>query len=158
MDKGIDLIGTWKLPSLLEGDSLRVLVQCKAVQHNSGPVLIRELEGAFLGSPVAWRHGGRSDAGEASVGNIMAILAATKHATKATRDAMERSSWPMAYMHVGLDGVMEQVFWNRRASDIGLEGLGVTTRFLPRSKDSDDTVKKEAVLTWKDQVWEVNDR
>ncbi|EEP81654.1 conserved hypothetical protein [Uncinocarpus reesii 1704] len=50
-DSGIDLVGTWHLPS--HAHPLRVIVQCKAFRNKLGPNLIRELEGTFAGAPSA---------------------------------------------------------------------------------------------------------
>ncbi|TVY34146.1 Uncharacterized protein LSUB1_G006391, partial [Lachnellula subtilissima] len=52
-DYGIDLIGTWNLPSSLQ--PLQVLIQCKALASKAEPRVVRELEGAFVGAPTGWR-------------------------------------------------------------------------------------------------------
>ncbi|KAH6659753.1 glutathione S-transferase [Truncatella angustata] len=72
-DHGIDLLGTWSVPST--PTPLRVLLQCKASSVAStariGPATIRELEGAFVGAPPGWRGG-----------NVVGLLVTQKTATK----------------------------------------------------------------------------
>lgn len=127
-DCGIDLLGTWSLPlppsasspsDLPQAPTLRILVQCKAVQR-PGPHLIRELEGAFVGAPAGWR--GRA-------GGVLGLLVTERAATKGIRDALGRSGWPMGFVACSREGKVEQMLWNRRAEEEGWEGLGVGTRF-----------------------------
>ena len=117
-DFGIDLIGTWLIPS--SPRPLRVIMQCKvaATKTMIGPRLIRELEGAFVGAPSGWR-------GEGVVG----LLVAQKPATKGVRDSLGRSRWPMGFISCLPDGKVQQMLWNRQAEDQGLAGLGVAVRF-----------------------------
>ncbi|KAK4100854.1 hypothetical protein N658DRAFT_496947 [Parathielavia hyrcaniae] len=131
-DGGIDLLGTWpSLPlppppssssSALSGQGsplLRVLAQCKAVQRPR-PHLIRELEGAFAAAPVGWR--GRS--------GVVGLLVTEKPATKGIREALGRSQWPMGFVACSRDGRVEQLLWNRRAEEEGLEGVEVRLKYL----------------------------
>lgn len=49
-DGGVDLEGWWWIPSTTgsERRRVRVLAQCKALEHKLGPIHVRELEGAAL--------------------------------------------------------------------------------------------------------------
>ena len=112
-DYGIDLLGTWRLPSAAE--PLRALVQCKA--GAIGPHVVRELEGAFVGAPVGWRGAG-----------VLGVLASRKTATKGVGDALARSRWPMVFICCSAEGVVSQVRWNQKAAEEGLEGLHAVVR------------------------------
>lgn len=130
-DLGIDLLGSWALPS--RPKPLNVLVQCKAEAPK--PSMIRELEGAVVGAPVRYR-------GEGTI----AILAAAKEATKGVRDAVGRSGLPMAYLNITIEGKIRQFVWNHAAVECGLEGVGVALKYLV---DGDS----EVTLTWKGMPW-----
>ncbi|EFQ99313.1 hypothetical protein MGYG_02326 [Nannizzia gypsea CBS 118893] len=131
-DCGIDLVGTWALPPA-SAQPLRILVQCKAVKAKVGPNLIRELEGTFSGAPVGWRGEG-----------ILGMLVSTREATKGVRDTLIKSRYPLIWALADLDGSMRQFLWNRRAAEVGLEGLGVQIRHGGET----DPMKKTVVLTW----------
>jgi hypothetical protein len=137
-DGGIDLVGTWSVPSTPE--ALRVLIQCKATAQNTkvGPHLIRELEGTFVAAPVGWRGPG-----------VLGVLTAQKPATKGMRESLGRSRWPMGYISCSKDGRVEQMLWNRRAEEAGLEGLGVGVQFIDASEDQPGQPDQRLVLTWK---------
>ncbi|EFW14892.1 conserved hypothetical protein [Coccidioides posadasii str. Silveira] len=131
-DSGIDLVGTWHLPS--HPYPLRVIVQCKAFRNKLGPNLIRELEGTFAGAPVGWRGEG-----------IIGVLVSPREATKGVRDALTKSRFPLMWILADLeDGAVRQVLWNGRASEVALEGLGVQVKHLMSSGE----VKQKIVLTW----------
>ncbi|KAH0368121.1 hypothetical protein KCU65_g4107, partial [Aureobasidium melanogenum] len=130
-DLGIDLLGSWALPS--HPKPLNVLIQCKAEAPK--PSMIRELEGAVAGAPVRYR-------GEGTI----AILAAAKEATKGVRDAVGRSGLPMAYLNITTEGKIRQFVWNHAAVACGLEGVDVALRYLV---DGDS----EVTLTWKGVPW-----
>ncbi|KAI2781108.1 hypothetical protein F4815DRAFT_100328 [Daldinia loculata] len=137
-DCGIDLLGTWHVPSSPD-HALRVLVQCKASVAQStkiGPHHIRELEGTFAGAPPGWRSGP----------GLLAFLVSQKPATQGVRDAMATSSWPMGYALCSQDGGLEQMLWNSRAEEEGLESMGVAVRF---SNDTSKEAGKRLTLTWK---------
>lgn len=102
-DYGIDLLGTWTLPS--SPTPLKVLIQCKSQAQKVSPAIIRELEGMFIGAPVGWR----------GPGGVMALLACRRPATKGVREAMGRSRWPMGYVLCEDDGRVLQMLWNKRA-------------------------------------------
>ncbi|KAI4753601.1 hypothetical protein E4T52_01603 [Aureobasidium sp. EXF-3400] len=130
-DLGIDLLGTWAVPS--RPVPLNVLIQCKAEAPK--PSMVRELEGAVVGAPVAYR-------GEGTV----AILAAAKEATKGIRDAVGRSRLPMAYLNITTEGRVRQFVWNHAAVECGLEGVGVALRYLANDES-------DVSLTWKGMPW-----
>lgn len=115
-DFGIDLLGTWTPPST--SHRLKILIQCKAGAL-IGPRMIRELEGAFVGAPAGWRGKG-----------VLAWLVGERPATKGVREGLGRSKWPMGYVFCERGARVRQVIWNRRAEEEGLEGFGVTSRFV----------------------------
>lgn len=138
-DSGIDLVGTWHLPS--NTHPLRVLVQCKALKGKLGPNLVRELEGAFIGAPLGWR-------GE----NVLGFLVSPKSATKGVREAMRRSRWAMGWIMVENEdgeGRVKQVLWNRAAVNIGLEGITATVRYTEKNGCQDGALDNQCVLLWK---------
>ncbi|CEO60372.1 hypothetical protein PMG11_05001 [Penicillium brasilianum] len=137
-DAGIDLVGTWHLPERERERALRVLVQCKALRTKLGPNLVRELEGAIRQAPVGWR-----------TGQTVGVLVSPREATKGVRDALARSSYPLFWMMVELDGTLKQALWNARAAELGLGPLGVETRYGAGAVDTEsDSLRKEVVLTW----------
>ncbi|KAM0279084.1 hypothetical protein ACHAQH_004770 [Verticillium albo-atrum] len=128
-DCGIDLLGVWRIPQ--QSQNLRVIFQCKAGSQRTGPSLIRELEGSFAGAPVGWRGT-----------KVLAFLVSERTATKGVRESLGRSQWPMGFISCTKDGAVQQMLWNRRAEEEGLEGIGVGMRY-PGGEDSDP----EVVLT-----------
>lgn len=130
-DYGTDLLGIWTIPSASE--PLKVLVQCKALSRKSAPSLIRELEGAFVGAPVGWRGHG-----------VVGIFVTEKPATKGVRDSLARSKWPMGFVSCTREGNVQQMLWNQRAEEEGLEGLGVGLRY-----SGEDEGEPYLLLTWK---------
>lgn len=131
-DYGIDLLGTWTVPS--SSEPLKVLIQCKAIARKSSPNLVRELEGAFVGAPVGWKGHG-----------VLGIFVTEKPATKGVRDSLGRSRWPMVFMSCSREGRVQQMLWNRRAEEEGLEGLGVGLRHAGPDSET------QLLLTWKGQ-------
>ncbi|KAJ0310091.1 hypothetical protein COL5a_009733 [Colletotrichum fioriniae] len=114
-DQGIDLLGTWSLPSRAE--NLKVIIQCKGGAQRVGPSIVRELEGSFIGAPVGWRGEG-----------VIAFLVSEKSASKGVRESLGRSRWPMGFISSSREGVVQQMLWNQRADEEGLRGIGVTMR------------------------------
>ncbi|KAK1699692.1 hypothetical protein BDP55DRAFT_644473 [Colletotrichum godetiae] len=114
-DQGIDLLGTWSLPSRTE--NLKVIIQCKGGAQRVGPSIVRELEGSFIGAPVGWRGEG-----------VIAFLVSEKPASKGVRESLGRSRWPMGFISCSREGVVQQMLWNQRADEEGLRGVGVTMR------------------------------
>jgi hypothetical protein len=133
-DYGIDLLGTWSLPSAPQ--PLKVLIQCKAFARKIEPSQARELEGAFVGAPQGWRGP-----------SVLGFLVSQKSATKGVREALGRSRWPMGYVLCGADGKILQMLWNRRAEHEGLEGIDVGLKYA-----GGDRNEKEVILTWKGDV------
>lgn len=133
-DYGIDLLGTWSVPST--PTPLRVLLQCKASSSTSkarvGPATIRELEGAFVGAPPGWRGS-----------SVIGLLVTQRAATKGVRESLGRSRWPMGFVSCSSDGQIQQMIWNSRAEEEGLAGLGVGVSL------SESSPVQELVLTWK---------
>lgn len=119
-DAGIDLIGHWVLAPLSE--PLPVIIQCKARKCSVGPTHIRELEGSFRGVPPEWKRK-----------PVLGLLVTTLKATKGTMEAIGRSTWPMGFVMMSKQGLIQQFVWNRAASDRGLQGVGVTVRHTPRA-------------------------
>lgn len=174
-DQGIDLIGNWQLPTLVPGQSLRILVQCKGIAGTGvRPNMIRELEGAFAGAPAALRRLSSSssdgleseqdrnvdDEDRDTSSETMAMLVTPLQATKGVREAMGRSRWPLAYAKIALDGMIEQLLWNKRAAFAGLEGMSVSVshdldELATAGKSDQDTriPKQEAVLLWNGEMW-----
>jgi hypothetical protein len=130
-DYGIDLLGTWSLPSAPE--PLKVLIQCKAFARKIEPSQVRELEGAFVGAPQGWRGSG-----------VLGFLVSQKSATKGVREALGRSRWPMGYVLCGANGKILQMLWNRRAEQEGLDGIEVGLKYT-----GGDRSEREVILTWK---------
>ncbi|PHH65824.1 hypothetical protein CDD81_1193 [Ophiocordyceps australis] len=144
-DRGTDLIGMWTLPCAPASGSswplaLRVVVQCKygCGRGRVGPQHIRELEGAFAGAPAGWRGGGAS--------GVVGVLVGEAPATRGVRDALGRSRWPMVFASCSREGRVEQLLWNGRAEEEGLEGLSVGVRH------TQDQSCSELVLLYNGQV------
>lgn len=133
-DNGIDLLGTWLLPSARQ--PLKVLIQCKAHARKIDPAQARELEGAFVGAPQGWRGSG-----------LLGLLVTQKSATKGVREALGRSRWPMGYVLCAADGKIMQMLWNHRAEEEGLEGIQVELKYSGGDREA-----REVVLTWKGEV------
>lgn len=138
-DFGIDLLGWWRLPS--SPDPIGVLCQCKAHAKKLAPQNVRELEGSFSGAPARWQGKG-----------VMGFLVAPSQATKGMREALIKSSLPLAFMQITREGKVLQMLWNHQATLWGLEGYGVATRFSPRSGEKIGDVEEEVALTWKGEI------
>lgn len=151
-DLGIDLVGTWTLPS---GRQFQVLVQCKAAVAR--PSMVRELEGAYAGAPSGWRGEG-----------VLAFLVIDRAATKGVREALRRSRWPMGVLVVEREGEVKGLLWNTVAEEKGLAGLGVTVKYADAGQDMEvengevngdgedskqSNVKGSIGLTWMGQPW-----
>lgn len=134
-DAGIDLVGTWHLPGRERERAIRVLVQCKALKAKLGPNLVRELEGAIRQAPVGWR-----------TVQAVGVLVSPREATKGVRDALARSSYPLLWMMVERDGTLRQALWNSRVEEMGLQPLGVETRY--NTAETDGSLIREVALTW----------
>ncbi|OOF99454.1 hypothetical protein ASPCADRAFT_126369 [Aspergillus carbonarius ITEM 5010] len=129
-DAGLDLLGTWHLPT--HEHPLRVLVQCKALKTKLGPNLVRELEGTFSQAPVGWRGKG-----------VVGVLVSPREATKGVREALARSRFPIVWCLVELGGRLRQVLWNGAVEGLGVGGLGVRVVY-----GGDDGGGNAVELTW----------
>jgi len=120
---------------------MRVLLQCKARSAPLGPSHVRELEGAFAGAPAGWRGEG-----------VLGLLVANREATRGMREALGRRGLPLGYVMVTSgEGRVVQFVWNQEAARRGLEGIGVTNRYLGDTgsgRGNGDGVEREIVLTW----------
>lgn len=120
-DAGIDLIGHWALGPLPE--PMNVIVQCKARKCSCTPSTMRELGGSFRGKsiPAEWRKR-----------DVLGLLVTDRQLTPGVKDVMSRSRLPIGFVQITREGAIQQLCWNRAASDRGLEGVGVIVRHTPR--------------------------
>jgi len=116
-DKGVDLCGTWTIPSLPSEQSQNsrvydALVQCKCTKIT--PAAIRELDGIVsLKKP-----------------ETVGILATPKHCSPGIRKHMAMSPRPLMYLCLEKNGgLVEQILWNTPASVL-LPGMGVRANHL----------------------------
>jgi hypothetical protein len=141
-DKGIDLLGIWRLPG--KPYEVKVLVQCKL--SRGMPATIRELEGVYSGAPNEWQGD-----------NVLALLATSKSLTKGVLEGIQRSHSSLGALHIEPDGLARQFVWNSVAGERGLAGVGVTAKYEEAPSDGVTTplgVKKTiktVALTWKGQ-------
>lgn len=115
-DRGIDLLGTWTVPSSPDSP-LRVVLQCK-VSKATGPSLVRELEGTVLSAPVGWRGPG-----------ALGFLVADRAASKGIVEGILHSRVPIGFIACDRAGRISQMLWNRQAEEQGLVGMGVGLRY-----------------------------
>ncbi|CAK3811514.1 unnamed protein product [Lecanosticta acicola] len=140
-DLGIDLIGSWKLPSA--PGQLQVVIQCKAGKNTSAH--IRELEGTALNAPYSHR-----------VKNKLALLISATKATTGVLEAMQRSQLPMAFAYISRDGLMHQFTTNVAAEEVSLNGLSQKVVYIPVSKGGilrKPRVKSAVQLLWEGKPW-----
>lgn len=144
-DHGIDLRGTWDIPGLpkedLNSSGIPIIVSCKAHKITSGPVQIRELEGA-LGS---------------SSQDTIGILATVSSCTRGAISQMLLSRRPLAYCYVkpyADGGQLQQFVWNS-AAGILLQGLEAKMRY---SVGKGEEIKGEMVLTFNGKALSKNAR
>ncbi|KAL7268564.1 hypothetical protein RUND412_008806 [Rhizina undulata] len=134
-DGGIDIRGTWELPEPVEGTEepriLNFLIQCKIKQMRTGPVFVRELEGAIASSDDR---------------KTVGMLASSTPCTSGSIKKMLLSRRPLAFCCIrpyAEGGSLRQFIWNGPA-DVLLKGLGVTTSYI----DSEGYEKEETFLTF----------
>ena len=133
-DAGIDLQGSWLLPTLPA--PLKALVQCKFLGRKSvSPVLVRELEGAFSASP------------DMDGQTVVGLLCTPGLGTKAVREALRRSARPVVLVSIDEGGWIEAVVWNEAVRDI-CEGVSVGVRHVGK--------RKAAFLVVGDRPWEAD--
>jgi hypothetical protein len=140
-DKGIDLLGHWRLPG--KPYEIKVLVQCKV--SRGMPSTIREMEGVYAGAPSEWQGD-----------NVLALLATSKPLTKGVLEGIQRSPSSLGALHVETDGLTRQFIWNSVAGERGLAGVGVTTKYeeapaRPAEISGAKQTIKTVALTWKGQ-------
>lgn len=145
-DKGIDLIGHWKLPG--KPYEMKVLVQCKLSRGT--PAAVRELEGAYAGAPSEWQGD-----------NVLALLASSKKLTEGVVNGVQQSRSVVGALVVEDDCLVRQFIWNHTAGQRGLAGVSVTTKYEEaQSRDSAappgvKQVIKTVALLWKGQPFKV---
>ena len=128
-DKGIDLRGSWALPS---GDKLPVIAQCKAESRKLGPRHVREIEGASLMESR----------------DTLAILVTLLDYTKAAQRQVMSSSRPLALCVINQNARLSHMVWNAPATELIGPGLSVQTRHFA----SDIDVPQELVLTYEGRL------
>ncbi|MCJ1282254.1 hypothetical protein MMC26_001577 [Xylographa opegraphella] len=148
-DAGIDLLGSWQLPD--SSHPLRCIVQCKKLKAKAGPNLVRELEGAFAGTPAGWRGG-----------DVVGVLCAGREATKGVREAIRNARRGLVWCQIedmgeGV-GRVRQMLWNQRVGALGAEGVSVGVRHTLVAGDVGERgCHDEVVLMWKGEVWKPNE-
>lgn len=141
-DKGIDLLGHWKLPG--KPYEIKVLVQCKLSRGT--PSAVRELEGAYIGAPNEWQGD-----------NVLTLLATSKPLTPGVLEGVQRSPSALGALFIAPDGLVQQFVWNSVAGERGLAGVGVTAKYTQAQSRAKDAVEgatqtiKTVALTWKGQ-------
>ncbi|KAF2239832.1 hypothetical protein EV356DRAFT_495626 [Viridothelium virens] len=139
-DLGIDLLGTWSLPTFIH--PVNVLVSCKSNAKVALASWVRELEGAFAGDPRGPNHG-----------RLIGFLVARGEATPGVRDALARSQLPLAFINITLEGNVRQIVWNAHVANMGLER--VTPKIWNQELGTGDDIGEErttVVLMENDQI------
>ena len=131
-DAGVDLEGTWHLPTL--ATPLPAVVQCKFLSKKSvSPVLVRELEGTSTGQLLD------------SKGFTVSVLCTPSLATKAVREVMRKCARPIMLVMIDDQGWLDSISWNGALQEI-CEDARVGLRYV--------NGRKEAVILVGDQIWE----
>lgn len=142
-DLGIDLIGTWTLPSAPY--ELKVLVQCKA--YEASPAHVRELQSAFANSAI---HGGS---------HSIALLVSSKPATKGVLNAVQQCPRPMAFVYMSSDGLLQQFVINDVGMQATLSGLSTRETLVPMAEGRIKKLvrgtrfKRAIALCWQGKKW-----
>lgn len=156
-DKGIDLLGTWNLPSKSHSkdeQTLHVVVQCKARKDTPNPMWIRELDGAVAGAPFKWRGD-----------DVIRTLCAKGEATVGVREAVRNSRRPLIWVRIEdlgertdangeLDlarGRVRQLLWNHQVQCMVGQGLGVGVKYVHGKKGP---MEQEVCLTLEGKIWQ----
>ena len=83
---------------------------------------------------------------------MLGLLVANREATKGMREALGRSGLPLGFVMVTSgEGRVVQFVWNQEAARQGLEGVGVTNRYLGDTgsgRGNGEGVEREIALTW----------
>ncbi|KAH6895826.1 hypothetical protein B0T10DRAFT_478952 [Thelonectria olida] len=133
-DRGLDLLGTWKIPGTRR--TTRVALQCKSGARVAGPQYARELKGAMAEAPPGWRGDGEA----------LGLLVAEKPATRGVLEEL-RAPVGLGYVCCSRDGEVVQLLWNQRAQEMGLEGVTVGVKYV-----DDAAGKKKLVLMRRGKV------
>ncbi|KAF7561723.1 hypothetical protein G7046_g2425 [Stylonectria norvegica] len=120
-DRGMDLLGTWTIPSTKQ--TINVVLQCKCGVRTSSPMYVRELKGALKEAPPGWRGP-----------NAMGLLVGEKPATKGVQEEL-RAEVPLAYVCCSRKGEVQQLLWNLKAQEMGLDGVSVGVRHVGGSDE-----------------------
>ncbi|KAH7017328.1 hypothetical protein EDB80DRAFT_281351 [Ilyonectria destructans] len=128
-DRGLDLLGTWKLPSTRH--IMKVFLQCKAGARSPSPMFVRELKGARAEAPPGWRGDG----------DVLGLLVGEKPATRGVQEEL-RALAPLGYVCCSKDGELKQLLWNQAAQEMGLEGVTVAVKYAAEG----DGLEKQLVL------------
>ncbi|KAJ4270307.1 hypothetical protein NW762_001986 [Fusarium torreyae] len=115
-DRGMDLLGTWTLPSTSQ--TSKVILQCKAGAKSASPMYIRELKGAMAAAPPGWRGT-----------DVLGLLVAEKPATKGVQNEMHTADVALGYVCCSKEGEVVQLLWNIKAQEMGLEGVSVGVKY-----------------------------
>ncbi|KAM0431814.1 hypothetical protein ACHAPT_005064 [Fusarium lateritium] len=121
-DRGMDLLGTWTLPSTSQ--TMKVILQCKAGARSASPMYVRELKGALAAAPPGWRGA-----------DTLGLLVGEKPATKGVQGEMHSSEAALGYVCCSREGEVLQLLWNLKAQEIGLEGVTVGVRYGAQGED-----------------------
>ncbi|KAK7413719.1 Cell morphogenesis protein PAG1 [Neonectria punicea] len=135
-DRGLDLLGTWTLPTT--NDAMKVFVQCKAGARSPSPMYVRELKGARADAPPGWR----------GAGDALGLLVGEKPATRGVQEEL-RATAALGYVCCSREGEVKQLLWNQAAQEMGLEGVTVAVRYAGKEGgdgDKADDLEKQLVL------------
>ncbi|KPM44375.1 hypothetical protein AK830_g2175 [Neonectria ditissima] len=138
-DRGLDLLGTWTLPSTEH--AMKVFVQCKAGARSPSPMYVRELKGARAEAPPGWR----------GAGDVLGLLVGEKPATRGVQEEL-RAPAALGYVCCSKAGEVKQLLWNEAAQKMGLEDVTVAVRYAggdgdgDRDRDEGDEPEKQLVL------------
>ncbi|KAF8979537.1 hypothetical protein BGZ46_005304 [Entomortierella lignicola] len=140
-DLGVDLRGTWFLPTSASprpGDKVRhlkVIVQCKSTNTRIGPNFVRELQGSlsYESQPT------------------MAILAISSDFTKHSFLPYAMSLWPMALVVIDVKNhKCKKLMWNKAAEKV-MHGVQLGEELV---RGIDGKIESRPVLCYKGSVLE----
>ncbi|KAF9113357.1 hypothetical protein BGX27_001746 [Mortierella sp. AM989] len=137
-DRGVDLRGTWFLPTSASpkpGDlvrHLKVIVQCKSMSVKVGPKYVRELQGSLSYETQP----------------TMAVLAINSDFTKMALLPYVRSLWPMALVVIDAKNHQcSKLIWNNAAEKV-MQGIHIGTGWTY----GDDGIKSRPALCFDGKV------
>ncbi|KAI5463764.1 hypothetical protein BGZ63DRAFT_382266 [Mariannaea sp. PMI_226] len=132
-DRGLDLLGTWAVPTISR--AARIVVQCKAGSRSPSPMYVRELKGSMAEAPPGWRGNGNNGGHD----DVLGLLVGEKPATRGVLEEL-RTTVGLGYVCCSREGEVMQLLWNQKAQEIGLEGITVGVKY------SGDGLTKRLVL------------